>query len=96
MQGFVEIKEVRKAHIAGATAVAPVMFEPAMLARSGAKGYIWNMEKADRRSKYMLGAFLIIAYTMPFGIGIYTDNVFFTRQWLLDLTAVVLHGFMQD
>lgn len=75
--------------------MAPVIFEPAVLARFGPKEYIWNMEKADRRSKFMLGGFLVIAYTLPFGIGIYTDNVFFTRQWLLDLTTVVLNGFMQ-
>ena len=35
------------------------------------------------------------AYTIPFGVGIYTDNVFFDLQWLADLTTVILNGIMQ-
>ncbi|MDP7663090.1 MAG: branched-chain amino acid ABC transporter permease [Nitrospinota bacterium] len=53
------------------------------------------MEKAERRSAYMLAGFLVLAYTMPFAIGIYTENVFFDRQWLADLATVVLNGVMQ-
>ncbi len=43
----------------------------------------------------MLGGFLVLAYVMPFVIGIYTDNVFFNRQWLADLATVVLNGVLQ-
>ncbi|MDP7503310.1 MAG: branched-chain amino acid ABC transporter permease [Nitrospinota bacterium] len=53
------------------------------------------MEKAERRSAYMLAGFLVLADTMPFAIGIYTENVFFDRQWLADLATVVLNGVMQ-
>ncbi len=43
----------------------------------------------------MLAGFLVIAYSLPFAIGIYTENVFFDRQWLADLATVVLNGVMQ-
>ncbi len=43
----------------------------------------------------MLAGFLVLAYTMPFAVGIYTENVFFDRQWLADLATVVLNGVMQ-
>ena len=43
------------------------------------------MEKADIRSAYLLGGFLVVAYTIPFAVGIYTDNVIFDLQWLADL-----------
>ena len=52
-------------------------------------------EKAEIRSKYRLAMFLVGAYTIPFGIGIYTDNVIFDLQWLADLTTVLLNGIMQ-
>ena len=52
-------------------------------------------EKAEIRSKYWLAVFLVAAYTIPFGVGIYTDNVFFDLQWLADLTTVILNGIMQ-
>lgn len=53
------------------------------------------MEKAEIRSRYMLSGFLVLAYVLPFAVGIYTENVFFDLQWLADLTTVVLNGFMQ-
>ncbi len=53
------------------------------------------MEKSDIRSAYLLGGFLVVAYTLPFAVGIYTDNVIFDLQWLADLTTVVLNAFMQ-
>ncbi|MEE9256734.1 MAG: branched-chain amino acid ABC transporter permease [bacterium] len=53
------------------------------------------MEKSERARVWMLGGFLVIAYTLPFAVGIYTDNVIFDLQWLSDLTTVVLNGFMQ-
>jgi len=43
----------------------------------------------------MLAGFLVIAYSLPFAIGIYTENVFFDRQWLADLATVLLNGVMQ-
>ena len=43
----------------------------------------------------MLAGFLVLAYSLPFVIGIYTDNVFFERQWLADLTTVFLNAVMQ-
>jgi branched-chain amino acid transport system permease protein len=63
----------------------------------GLKPYkvFWKMEKAELRSRYILGAFLVFAYAMPFAVGIYTGNVFFDLQWLADLTTVLLNGFMQ-
>lgn len=53
------------------------------------------MEKAETRSAYMLGGFLVLAYTMPFVIGIFTGGVIFDLVWLADLTTVLLNGFMQ-
>lgn len=53
------------------------------------------MEKSERRSIILLAAFLATAYTTPFVIGIITDNVFYDRQWLADLTTVMLSGLMQ-
>lgn len=53
------------------------------------------LEKAELRSRYYLAAFLIVAYTIPFAIGIWTENVFFDLQWLADLTTVILNGLMQ-
>ncbi len=52
-------------------------------------------ERAEIRSKYWLALFLVAAYTVPFAVGIYTDNVFFDLQWLADLTTVILNGIMQ-
>lgn len=43
----------------------------------------------------MLAGFLVAAYTLPFAVGIYTENVFFDLQWLADLATVLLNGVMQ-
>lgn len=53
------------------------------------------MEKAEIRSAYLLGVFLVAAYAIPFAVGIYTESVFFDLQWLADFTTVLLNGFMQ-
>lgn len=53
------------------------------------------MEKAEIRSRYFLASFLVAAYTLPFAIGIWTENVIFDLQWLADLTTVLLNGLMQ-
>ncbi len=43
----------------------------------------------------MLAGFLVLAFALPFGVGIWTDSVFYDRQWLADLTTVMLSGFLQ-
>jgi branched-chain amino acid transport system permease protein len=53
------------------------------------------MEKSDARSLYMLAGFLVFVYTMPFVIGMMSDNIIYDMQWLADLTTVVLSGVMQ-
>lgn len=53
------------------------------------------MEKSERRKVYMLAVFLVAAYTAPFVVGALTDNIFYDRQWLADLTTVILSGLMQ-
>lgn len=53
------------------------------------------MEKAEVRRAYMLAGFLVLAFTLPFGVGIWTENVFFEREWLAGLATVFLSGFLQ-
>ena len=53
------------------------------------------MEKAEKRSVYLLAAFLVGVFALPFAVGVGTGGVFFDRQWLADLTVVFLNGFMQ-
>ena len=53
------------------------------------------MERSDARSLYLLGGFLVVIYTLPFAVGIMTDNVIYDLQWLADLTTVALSGLMQ-
>ncbi|MCH8883576.1 MAG: hypothetical protein IIA41_08780, partial [SAR324 cluster bacterium] len=53
------------------------------------------MEKAELRSIYMLAGFLVAAYALPFVVGMLTENVFYDRQWLLDLATIMLNGLMQ-
>ncbi len=55
----------------------------------------WRMERSELRSIYLLAAFLACAYALPFVVGIWAGNVFFTQQWLAYLTSVVLGGVMQ-
>ena len=53
------------------------------------------MERSDARSLYLLGGFLVVIYTLPFAVGMMTDNVIYDLQWLADLTTVALSGLMQ-
>lgn len=53
------------------------------------------MEKAEKRSIYMLAGFLVLAFATPFAVGMYVGNVFYDRQWLLDLSTVLLNGLTQ-
>ena len=53
------------------------------------------MERSDARSLYLLGGFLVVIYTLPFAVGMMTDNVIYDLQWLADLTTVPLSGLMQ-
>jgi len=53
------------------------------------------MEKAEKRSVYLLAAFLVFVFALPFAVGIGTGGVFFDRQGLADLTVVLLNGIMQ-
>ena len=53
------------------------------------------MEKAQRQRVVVLCAFLVLAYATPFTVGVWTGNVFFDQQWLLDLSSVLLNGLMQ-
>lgn len=53
------------------------------------------MEKAEKRSVYLLAAFLVFVFALPFAVGIGTGGVFFDRQGLADLAVVLLNGIMQ-
>jgi branched-chain amino acid transport system permease protein len=53
------------------------------------------MEKREKRRLYLLGAFLLLAFALPFVVGALTGNVFYDLQWLEDLTNVLLNGLMQ-
>ena len=53
------------------------------------------MEKAEKRSVYLLAAFLVFVFALPFAVGFGTGGVFFDRQGLADLTVVLLNGIMQ-
>jgi len=52
------------------------------------------MEKAEIRSIYLLSGFLVLAFTLPFVVGIMTGYVFFDIVWLYDLITIVLSGMM--
>ena len=53
------------------------------------------MEKSEVRSIYLLAGFLVFAYALPFAVGVWTDSIFYDRQWLADLATVALSGLMQ-
>jgi branched-chain amino acid transport system permease protein len=54
----------------------------------------WS-ERKDVRSLYLLGAFLVCAFMLPFFVGIAAGNVRFDALWLTYLVSVVLGGVMQ-
>jgi branched-chain amino acid transport system permease protein len=53
------------------------------------------MERRDTRSLYLLGAFLVCAYALPFLIGLGFGTVRADERWLGYLATVVLSGVMQ-
>jgi branched-chain amino acid transport system permease protein len=52
-------------------------------------------ERGDVRSLYLLAAFLVLAYALPFLVGIWYGTVRADREWLGYLATVVLSGFLQ-
>jgi branched-chain amino acid transport system permease protein len=52
-------------------------------------------ERSEVRSLYLLAAFLVAAYALPFVVGIQVGTVRFDERWLANLVSVVLGGFMQ-
>ena len=53
------------------------------------------MERSDVRSFYVLAAFLVCAYALPFVIGLQSGTVHATERWFAYLTTVVLSGILQ-
>ena len=53
------------------------------------------MERSDVRSLYLLAAFLVCAYALPFLIGVSYGTVRADEQWLGYLATVVLSGILQ-
>jgi branched-chain amino acid transport system permease protein len=54
----------------------------------------WS-ERRDIRRVYLLGAFLVCAYMLPFFIGIAAGTVRFEAQWFTYLASVLIAGVMQ-
>ena len=53
------------------------------------------MERQDVRSFYLLAAFLICAYALPFVVGLWFGTVRADERWLAYLATVVLSGILQ-
>ncbi|MBI4081861.1 MAG: branched-chain amino acid ABC transporter permease [Candidatus Lambdaproteobacteria bacterium] len=53
------------------------------------------MEQAEIRRVYLLGAFIVAAFATPFAVGAWSGNIFYDRQWLMDLITVCLNGLLQ-
>src|SRR5918994_1478815 len=53
------------------------------------------MERSDVRNLYLLAAFLVCAYALPFGVGLWAGTVRADPVWFSYLASVVLAGFMQ-
>src|ERR687891_2555522 len=53
------------------------------------------MERSDVRSLYLLAAFLLCAYALPFGVGLWAGTVRADPVWFSYLLSVVLGGLMQ-
>lgn len=78
--------------VAHSRPVASPAVEPAArAARAGGRG----RERSETRSLYLLAAFLVAAYALPFAVGIAAGTVRFEALWLANLAAVVLAGIMQ-
>lgn len=52
-------------------------------------------ERSEVRSLYLLAAFLLAAYALPFVVGLGAGTVRLDERWLANLASVVLGGFMQ-
>ena len=53
------------------------------------------MERQDVRSLYLLAAFLVCAYALPFVVGLWFGTVRVDERWLGYLATVVLSGILQ-
>jgi branched-chain amino acid transport system permease protein len=53
------------------------------------------MERGDRRRLYLLAAFLVGAYALPFVVGLEAGTVRGDAAWLAYLASVILGGLMQ-
>src|SRR5713101_1155901 len=53
------------------------------------------MERSDVRGLYLLGAFLMCAYALPFLVGVWAGTVHADEAWLGILATVVVSGVMQ-
>ena len=53
------------------------------------------MERRDVRSLYLLAAFLVCAYALPFVVGLWFGTVRVDERWLGYLATVVLSGILQ-
>jgi branched-chain amino acid transport system permease protein len=55
----------------------------------------WRLGRSEAGSPYLLAAFLVCAYALPFAVGAWTGNIRLDRSWFTNLASVVLGGFMQ-
>ncbi|HKB24724.1 MAG TPA: branched-chain amino acid ABC transporter permease [Methylomirabilota bacterium] len=53
------------------------------------------MERSEVRRLYLLAAFLVCAYALPFVVGAWAGTVRFDERWLANLATVVIAGVMQ-
>ena len=53
------------------------------------------MERSEVRRLYLLAAFLVCAYALPFVVGAWAGTVHLDARWLANLATVVLGGLMQ-
>jgi branched-chain amino acid transport system permease protein len=71
-----------------AVAVEPVAAPRAAAGRHG-------RERGETRRLYVLAAFLVCAYALPFVVGVWSGTVHLDGAWLANLATVVLGGLMQ-
>jgi len=53
------------------------------------------VERSEVRRLYLLAAFLVCAYALPFVVGAWAGTVRFDERWLANLATVVIAGIMQ-
>jgi len=53
------------------------------------------VERSEVRRLYLLAAFLVCAYALPFVVGAWAGTVRFDERWLANLATVVIAGVMQ-